>query len=87
VVALAEGLLQALAHLHQHGIAGGMSVLVVDLLEVVDVDQEEDEVGVLGQRRAASAQMLFAAAHRLCHVGCRCAAPGSAGCAGRSAGR
>lgn len=48
-----------LAHLHQHGVAGGMSVLIVDLLEVVDVDQEEDQVGVLG-RGAASAQLHHA---------------------------
>ena len=61
VISLAEHRLQTAAHLHQDGIAGGMAVRVVDGLEVVDVDQEKDQVGVVGQQRAALPQVVVMA--------------------------
>jgi hypothetical protein len=38
MVAVTADLAQPLGHLHQHSVAGRVTVLVVDLLEVVDVD-------------------------------------------------
>ena len=67
VVAVAEHLQQPVAHLHQHGIAGGMTMAVVDLLEQVDVDHEEDQVGIV-RHRPAQPQVGFMAAQGQCHV-------------------
>ena len=47
VVAVTEHRLETRPHLLQHGISCVMPPTVVDLLEVVDVDHEEDQVGTV----------------------------------------
>ena len=67
VVVVAEAVVQALRHLHQHRIAGGVAVFVVDLLEVVDVDHEEQQISL--RRVAAFGVGGVVALQALRHVG------------------
>ena len=55
VVRRAKQPAQNIRHLHEHGVSGGVAVGVVDLLEMIDVEQDEEQIGA--SRSALAARM------------------------------
>jgi len=68
VIAVAEDGTEPAGHLLQYGVAGRVAEVVVDLLEMVEVEKEEHQPGIVAQA-GAIVQVALISAHRQGEIG------------------